>query len=151
MWVPPWLVLAQTDYGVVEVKGAKHHPRILEYHSHTGKWSRDEVPWCGSAVETWLVEAGYIGLGRDGALARLWKGYGRPAGEDELGAICVLKRRRRGSDARTGSRGGYHVGLLLSLSRGGLVMWSGNASDRVGADWYSGRRYERIALRMPLG
>jgi len=147
--VPGWLVLALSDAGIAEVKGPEHHPRIIEYHSNTGKWSRDEVPWCGSAVETWLVEAGYEGLGRKGALARSWSRHGRPSDKDELGAICVIKRRRRGSDARTGSRGGYHVGLFLSRSRGGLVMWSGNASDRVGADLYSLRRYELISMRMP--
>lgn len=147
--VPLWLLGALEDSGVVEVKGeAHHHPRIIEYHSHTGKWSRDEVPWCGSAVEAWLVESGIEGLGRKGALARSWATWGRP--EEALGAVTVIKRRRRGSDARTGSRGGYHTGLLLSRSRGGVVIWSGNAGDRVGADFYSLRSYELVAARMPL-
>jgi hypothetical protein len=30
------------------------------------------------------------------------------------------------------------------------VLWSGNAGNRVGADWYSLRRYELIAMQMPL-
>jgi uncharacterized protein (TIGR02594 family) len=146
--VPSWLFGALEDADVVEVKGDGNHPRILEYHSYTGKWSTDEVPWCGSAVETWLVESDVEGLGRKGALARSWGRWGRP--EEALGAITVIKRRRSGSDARTGSRGGYHVGLLLSRSRGGLVIWSGNAGDRVGADFYSLRSYDLVAMRMPL-
>lgn len=149
MRVPCWLEIALEDAGVEEIPGTDHHPRILQYHLNTGKWSRDEVPWCGSATETWLIEAGVPGLGREGALARSWRRYGQPAVGDELGAITVIKRRRRGSDARTGSRGGYHCGLLLGRSRGGLILWSGNASDRVGADFYSLRRYELVAKRMP--
>ena len=136
------------DIGVHELPGAEHSPRVLEYHQNTGKWSRDEVAWCGSAVETWLVEAGEVGLGRPGALARNWMRWGVPAGAT-LGAVCVLRRRTRGSDARTGSRFGYHVGLFLNHSRGGVAMVSGNASDRVGADVYSRARYEVMALRMP--
>ena len=149
--LPPWLVAGILDIGVVELPGREHTQRILEYHSNTGKWSRDEVPWCGSAVETWLVEAGFEGLGRPGALARSWAKWGRPADviESKLGAICVLKRRRTGADARTGSRGGFHVGLYINRSRGGWAMLSGNASDRVGIDVYSKRRYEVVALRMP--
>jgi uncharacterized protein (TIGR02594 family) len=148
MTLPPWLVGALKDIGVTEIPGADHALRVIEYHSNTGKWSRDEVPWCGSAVETWLLEAGIEGLGRRGALARSWVRWGVPAG-DTVGAVCVLKRRRTGADARTGSRGGYHVGLFLNYSRGGVAMVSGNASDRVGVDVYSRRRYEVKALRMP--
>jgi len=146
---PPWLVVALDDIGVEEIKGPEHHPRILEYHSNTGKWSRDEVAWCGSAVETWLVEAGMYGLGRKGALARAWGRYGRPAGTDELGAICVLRRRKGGPDASTGSRWGYHAGLYLNHSRGNVVMVSGNKDDRVGVDTYSRRKWEVYAMRMP--
>jgi len=149
MKAPRWLINALEDGDVEEVPGPGNHPRIVAYHSYTGKWSRDLVPWCGSAVEAWLVEAYEEGLGRKGALARSWARWGRPAVNDELGAITVIKRRKQGSDARTGSRAGHHVGLLLSRSRGGIVMWSGNASDRVGADWYSFRRYELVAMRMP--
>lgn len=147
---PPWLLGAIDDIGVAEIKGPKHEPRIIEYHSNTGKWSRDEVPYCGSAVETWLVEAGIKGLGRPGALARNWGRYGRPAGKDELGAICVLRRRKGGPDASTGSRWGYHVGIFQNLSRGNVVMTSANKDDRVGTDTYNRRLWETYAMRMPI-
>ena len=148
--LPLWLIGAMEDIGVKEVDGPGNDARVLEYHSHTGLWSRDSVPWCGSAVETWLVEAGFKGLGRKGALARNWKGWGRPA-KGELGAVCVLRRRKEGPDARTGSKFGYHVGIYLNMSRGGVAMVSGNASDRVGVDVYSKRQYEVYAMRMPIG
>ena len=149
MTVPRWLDEALQDLGVEELPGPKHSIDVVRYHSHTGKWSNDEVPWCGSAVETWIVDSGYKGLGRKGALARSWGSWGRPAVNDELGAICVLRRRKKGPDKRTGSRWGYHVGFFLSYSRGGVVVWSGNASDRVGADFYSKRKWEAYAMRMP--
>ena len=73
----------------------------------------------------------------------------RPADEDELGAICTLRRRKGGPDASTGSRWGYHVGLFLNMSRGNVVMVSGNKDDRVGGDTYSRRKWEVYAMRMP--
>lgn len=149
--VPLWLSEALCDIGVTEIAGSRHTRRIITYHSYTGKWSRDEVPWCGSAVETWLVESGIVGLGRPGALARSWGKYGRPAEKDELGAICVLRRRKGGSDAGTGSRWGYHVGVFLNMSRGDVVMVSGNKDDRVGVDTYGRRKWETYAMRMPIG
>jgi uncharacterized protein (TIGR02594 family) len=147
--LPPWLVAGILDIGVEEIPGTDHAPRILEYHLNTGQWSNDEVPWCGSAVETWLVETGFEGLQRRGALARAWGGWGRPANLNELGAICVLRRRKGGPDASTGSRWGYHVGVYLNMSRRNVVMLSGNKDDRVGVDTYSRRQWERYAMRMP--
>lgn len=147
--LPLWLIGAMEDIGVEEIPGTDHSPRVLEMHMNTGKWSNDEVPWCGSAVETWLVESGTKGLGRKGALARAWGKYGRPADKDELGAICVLRRRKGGPDASTGSRWGYHVGIYLNMSRGNVVMVSGNKDDRVGVDTYSRRKWETYAMRMP--
>jgi uncharacterized protein (TIGR02594 family) len=146
---PPWLVGALDDIGVKELPGKQHSTRVLVMHSYTGQWSNDEVPWCGSAMEAWLVESGLEGLQRRGALARSWGRYGRPAEKDELGAVCVLRRRKGGPDASTGSRWGYHVGIYLNMSRGNVVMCSGNKDNRVGVDTYSRRKWEVYAMRMP--
>jgi uncharacterized protein (TIGR02594 family) len=143
----PWLDVAFDELGIKEWPGAEHNPRILEYHATTtlGDWgrSRDETPWCSSYVN-WAVS--HYTQGTDNALARSWRVWGK-ACEPELGCVCVIKRRRRGSDKRTGSRGGYHVGFYLNHSRGGVVLLSGNASDRVGIDTYSKQRYEVLAYR----
>jgi uncharacterized protein (TIGR02594 family) len=143
----PWLETAFGELGVRELPGGEHEPRILEYHATTtlGDWgrSRDETPWCSSYVN-WCV--GAYGVGTDNALARSWLRWG-VACEPELGCVCVIKRRRKGSDKRTGSRGGYHVGFFLDFSRGGIVLLSGNASDRVGIDTYSKRSYDFLAFR----
>ena len=143
----PWLETAFGELGVCELPGSEHEPRILEYHDSTslGDWgrSRDETPWCSSYVN-WCVSM-YC-TGTDNALARSWLTWGVEC-EPELGCVCVIKRRKRGSDKRTGSRGGWHCGFYLDHSRGGVVLLSGNASDRVGIDTYSKRSYEFLAFR----
>ena len=143
----PWLEVALGELGVWETPGREHTYRILEYHSTTtlGDWgrSRDETPWCSSYVN-WCVSQYADGTGN--ALARSWLRWGR-ACEPGLGCVCVIKRRRRGSDRRTGSRGGWHVGFFINYSRGGVVLLSGNAQNRVGIDTYSKRNYEVLAYR----
>jgi uncharacterized protein (TIGR02594 family) len=143
----PWLEVALGELGVCEVAGSEHTYRILEYHATTtlGDWgrSRDETAWCSSYVN---FAVSHYTQGSDSALARSWLTWG-VACEPELGCVCVIKRRRKGSDKRTGSRGGYHVGFYLNHSRGGVVLLSGNASDRVGIDTYSRQRYEVLAYR----
>lgn len=146
----PWLEPALSQLGVREWEGAANNPRILEYHSHTtmGDWgkSRDLTPWCASFVGWTLIRGSE--LPSYSALARSYIAWGEQT-VARLGAVCVIKRRQKGSDKRTGSRGGYHVGFFVNRSRGGLVLLSGNAQDRVGVDWYSNRRYELKALRWP--
>jgi len=146
--IPPWLIGAIQDIGVTEIKGRKHSPRIIEMHGYTqlrDNALRDEVPWCSSAMNAWLIEAGFPGT--RSALAASWIAYGREAVGDELGAVCVIRRRKGRKDEST--RTGYHVGNFLNRSKNGIVMVSGNASNRVGADHYSLALWELVALRMP--
>jgi uncharacterized protein (TIGR02594 family) len=143
----PWLERALMEIGVTEWPGAAHNPRVLEYHSTTtlGDWgrSRDETPWCSSYVN-WCVLP--YAEPTDNALARSWLKWGVEV-EPELGCVCVIKRRRKGRDRRTGSRGGYHVGFYMNHTRSGIVMLSGNAQNRVGIDPYFSRSYEVLAYR----
>ena len=125
-----------------EMKNAGKVPQARPQPGDRSK-SRDETPWCSSYVN-WCVCA--YGIGTGNALARSWLTWGVEC-EPELGCVCVIKRRRKGSDKRTGSRGGYHVGFFLDFSRGGVVLLSGNASDRVGIDTYSKRSYDFLAFR----
>ena len=146
----PYMERALGEIGVCEYPGVEHNPRVLEYHSTTslGDWGRswDETPWCSSYVN-WCVQP-YMD-GTDNALARSWLRWGVEV-DAEFGCVCVIKRRARGSDKRTGSRGGYHVGFFLNYSRGNVVLLSGNAGDRVGIDTYSKRSYETLAFRGPI-
>ncbi len=71
-YMPEWLKIAKKDYKnkVVEIKGSKDHPRIVEMHSHTSlKAQDDETPWCASAVNAWLVEAGFEGTNSAAAIS----------------------------------------------------------------------------------
>lgn len=146
----PWLEVALGELGVCEYPGKAHNYRILEYHSTTslGDWgrSRDETAWCSSYVNWAVEEALGCGVGTGNALARSWLHWGK-ACEPVLGCVCVIKRRARGGDKRTGSRGGWHVGFFINYSRGGVVLLSGNAQNRVGVDTYSKRIYEVNAFR----
>lgn len=146
-----WLDYAEGELGVREWKGDKHNPRILAYHATTtlGDWarSRDEVPWCSSFVNWCFVKSGIEGT--DNALARSWVTWGEKVelGYWRLGDVMVIKRRRKGRDRRTGSRGGYHVLFPYRISQRYIVGLGGNQRDSVSIARYSKRRYEIIAVR----
>jgi uncharacterized protein (TIGR02594 family) len=147
--VPPYLEIAEDEIGVREYRGDKHNPRILQYHATTtlGDWgrSRDEVPWCSSFINFCVTRSGLSGT--DNALARSWMDWGIPVDVPMLGDIVVIKRRKRGHDALTGSRGGYHVGIFVRASRGRLRLLSGNARNAVRYSYYSRSRYDVMAIR----
>jgi uncharacterized protein (TIGR02594 family) len=147
--VPRYLEIAEDEIGVKEFKGKEHHPRILEYHDTTtlGSWgrSRDETPWCSSFINFCVTKAGLEGT--NNALARSWMSWGLGVDVPMPGDIVVLKRRKRGSDARTGSRGGYHVAIFIRASRGRVRLLGGNQRDAVRYSWYSQRRYDIKAIR----
>ena len=144
---PEVILVALEDLGIHEIAGDEHHPRIVEAHRTTTlppRAHRDEVPWCSSIVNLWQLEAGNPGT--NNALARSWLSWGAKS-PGKLGDVCILRRRKRGSDRRTGSRTGYHVGLFLNLSRGHVVMLSGNTDDRVGIDTFHRGRWETVGFR----
>jgi len=149
-----WLDYAEGELGQRELRGAKHNPRILGYHATTslGDWgrSRDEVAWCSSFVNWCFVKAGVEGT--DNALARSWLRWGRKVElEDwELGDVMVIKRKKRGADKRTGSRGGYHVGFPYRVTGRYVLLLGGNQSDSVCFSRYRWRRYLHVGLRRAL-
>jgi uncharacterized protein (TIGR02594 family) len=149
MSVPPYLEIAEDEIGVREYRGDKHNPRILRYHSSTtlGDWgrSRDEVPWCSSFINWCVTRAGLEGT--NNALARSWMDWGIPVDVPMLGDIVVLRRRKRGHDRLTGSRGGYHCGIFIRASRGRLRLLGGNQRNTVRYSWYSKSRYDVMAIR----
>lgn len=145
-------MIAAGELGVTEFPGKRHNPRILEYHATTtlGDWgrSRDETPWCSSFINWVNVQAGIEGTSN--ALARSWLRWGVRSEVTIAGDIAVIKRIRAGRDARTGSRGGYHVGIILRERRRSVQLLSGNVSNRVGVDWFSLRKWDVIDIRRPI-
>ena len=146
-----WLDYAEGELGVKERKGSLHNTRILEYHATTtlGDWgrSRDETPWCSSFINWCFVKAGVEGT--DNALARSWATWGEkvPLSDWLPGDVIVIKRRRKGSDRRTGSRGGYHVLLPYRITSRYVIGIGGNQKNSVSFARFSRRRYEVIAVR----
>jgi uncharacterized protein (TIGR02594 family) len=148
--VPRHVLIALGELGVAEYPGDEHNPRILEYHAattlHSAAALTDEAAYCGSFM-AWVW--GCVGMTPpDKAFrARSWLKAGAVAGEPELGDVCVVKRRKQGSDVRTGSRGGWHVGQYVNRTRGGIILLSANVGDRVGIDFFSSRRWDVKAFR----
>ncbi len=137
LYMPEWLKIAKKDYdkNIKEIKGAKDHPRIVEMHSHTSlKAQDDETPWCASAVNAWLVEAGFEGTNSAAAIS--FGEYGNKVRQSDLtlGDIVIFKR---GSQSWM-----RHVGLYAGQSRvykgkKQLLILGGNQSDKVCYLWYS--------------
>lgn len=97
---------AISELGVVEGKGTKDDPRVLEYAAITG-YSKDSVPWCGSFM-AWLAKKNNIGFTAHKAAAALYwatdwitEGNGKALKKPIPGAIMVKKR-----------TGGNHVTLF---------------------------------------
>ncbi len=147
--LPLHFVVAFRELGVAEYPGDKHNPRILEYHAATSLHSKaaltDEAAYCGSFMAWVWKKAGFEPPDK-AFRARSWLKAGVKA-EAELGVACVVKQRKRGPDARTGSRGGWHVGQWVNRTRGGIILLSANVGDRVGVDFFSSRRWDVKALR----
>ena len=146
---PEWLQRAEAELGICEAPGPDHNPKILEYlrlcagvpgelePGQLGPWAagRDETPWCAAGLCWVLEQCGYPSP-RD-ARARAFMDYGQPC-PPRLGAITVIQRRRSGPDAFTGSRGGYHVGILIRQTGRIVRLYGANQGDA----W----RYSNFAL-----
>lgn len=117
----PWMDVARAEYGVSELYGSRHNPRILEYHATTSlRASADEVAWCSSFV-CWCLERVKIASTRL-ANARSFYQWGKHT-FFRYGAICVFKR---GSNPASG-----HVAFLVCLIEGRAFCLGGNQGNRV--------------------
>jgi len=162
---------AESQLGVKEKRGSKHHPAILRYHATTtlGAWgrSRDETPWCSSFVnwcfvkangplepgsQHWLPKKGIWVWGpTNNALARSWATWGSPCQQSNLAIaalqpVAVLKH-RLGKARSVGSRGGYHVIFPYRITKRWISGIGGNQGDAVTFKRFSRRRWDLVALR----
>lgn len=114
-----WYTIAKGELGQREIKGAKHNPRIVEYHQTTTlKGSTDEIPWCSSFVNWCMAKAGYRGT--RSAAARSWGEWGQRITSPIPGCIVVMTR-----------KGGGHVGFYHGQDSYGLHILGGNQGDAV--------------------
>jgi len=116
-----WVDLAKKELGVKEIKGEKHNPRILEYHSVAGGFSTDEVPWCGSFVAFIMLKTGFK-LPKYPARAKSWLNFGKSSVVPVYGSIAVKSR-----------KGGGHVCFVIGQSNDGKYLFclGGNQNDEV--------------------
>lgn len=143
----PWMAIAEDELGVAEIPGRQHNPRIVEYHMTTGLQAQsDEVAWCASFVNWVMRQAGYSGT--NSAAAKSWKSWGSASGP-RYGAITVLRRRRSGHDASTGSSSGYHVGFMTQQGAGKIQLLGGNQGNMVKLSNFNLSGYDIEAQRWP--
>ncbi|MEM7037947.1 MAG: TIGR02594 family protein [Bacteroidota bacterium] len=116
---PNWMSVAERELGVKEIVGSKHNPRVIEYHSTTGKFGTDEVPWCASYVNWVHKQSGLSGTGS--ALAMSYKNWGKDLGRPAYGALAVF--------SYGGGKG--HVGFVVGEQGGKLLILGGNQSNSV--------------------
>jgi uncharacterized protein (TIGR02594 family) len=119
----PWMPIADKEYGVIEIPGTQHNPRILEYLSTVTNigptWrSKDETPWC-SAFTNWCVEkAGYVGT--KSALSTSWLSWGQKIDKPVKGCIAVFSR------AGGGGHCGFYIDETPTLSETYIRILGGN-------------------------
>ena len=123
---PKWMPIARAEYGVSEILGARHNPRILEYHASTSLGAEtDEVSWCSSFVN-WCVDLSGA-AGTRSAAARSWLNW--------RGAATILPENARYGDVVVFKRGSQswqgHVAFFVYQAQGLIWHLGGNQSNRV--------------------
>jgi len=121
----PWLPVAFAEYGVREIPGAQHNPRIIEYLNSTDLAQKypslpDETDWCAAFVN-WCVEK--VGLpSKNSAVVNPWRSWGKASLEPaKRGAVTTF----------LWDDGWAHVSFCLGELGNYVVCLGGNQSDAV--------------------
>jgi hypothetical protein len=137
---------AQKDVGTLEKNRNNDHP-LFDYYRATvapslNKW---KAPYCGCALYTWFLEAGYKPKISSPATALSWK---RPKG-------VTLGRSTTNAQVQTLKPGmvvlmkfsRYHVGTLKKAYLGYMVTIEGNTSNAKAVNFAAGKQdgvFEKI-------
>lgn len=174
---PPWLMIAKKEMysGVQEASGSARNPRIADYVGSTNyrpsdpDWDDDDVPWCSAFVNWCVKEADLQGTNSMMAISwkELWK-QGKDSGNPAYGAIGVIRWHREKATclrknckrvewwdkaprwlANIGLKGCTkgHVGFVVGMRGGAVVLLGGNQSDQVKLSAYS--RSDFIGFMFP--
>lgn len=134
--VPNWVKVALKEVGVHEIHGVEHSDRVLEYHSVSGGFTTDEVPWCASYINWVMLECGFDTVSYP-ARAKSWLRFGATSIIPVLGSIAVKSR-----------EGGGHVCIVVGQNNEGqLYCVGGNQSDEVNIRLYDKEVF--IDFRVP--
>lgn len=128
--------IAKSLIGISEIKGAKHHPEILQFWRDIkrGGIKDDETPWCAAFVGACLERAGIKSSRFESAKSYLE--WGEKLNAPAVGCVVVFTR-----------TGGGHVGFVIGQdAKGNLQVLGGNQSDQVnvrtfGRDRVTGYRW----------
>lgn len=142
--LPEYLVHAFGEIGTIEVKGAEHNQRIVQYWADaktTFKVVDDEVAWCAAFVGAMLFRGGIEGTRKADAKSYAdwgdeWTGLG-------LGAIVVLHRKPPAPSWQG------HLGACVGLTPTHVHVLGGNQSDRVSIAAFPRARV--MTMRRPKG
>lgn len=134
--IPLYLKIAMGEVGTKEIKGSAHNKRVLEYHSVSGGFGEDEVPWCASFVNWVMLRSGETKTVSYPARAKSWGDYGIGIHSPRVGAIAVKTR-----------IGGGHVGFVVAVRGNSLYLLGGNQSDEVNIRRY--RVQDFVTFRVP--
>jgi uncharacterized protein (TIGR02594 family) len=129
---PKWLREARKHVGLLEIKGQKHNPKIVQFFKEVGhSWVKDdETAWCAAFLGAMLERAGIKSTRQ--LTARSYLNWGVPIKEPKLGCIAVLKR---GTSNWQG-----HAGFYLSETPQTVTLIGGNQSNSVSIAKYNKRR-----------
>jgi uncharacterized protein (TIGR02594 family) len=117
-----WITEARKHIGLQEIKGAAHHPEILQMWKDIkrGGIKDDETPWCAAYVGAMLERVGIRSTRFESAKSYLQ--WGTLLTTPVVGCIVVFSR----------AGGGGHVGFFLGYdAKGNLMILGGNQSDGV--------------------
>lgn len=122
---PKHLKIAEGELGVKEYSGSKHNSKIIEYHSTTGGFKTDEVPWCASFMVWVFKKAGYTLSGLNAGA----RSFARSSSLTKLakplyGSVIVFKY-------NNATNWSGHVGIVVDEVNGKYKVLGGNQSDSV--------------------
>ncbi|UYW01811.1 TIGR02594 family protein [Flavobacterium agricola] len=118
---PAILIETLKEYGVKEVIGSKHNPKVLEYFKSVG-WGHikdDETPWCGALLGYAVIKAGLVPPVTC-IQALKWNNWGVRQSVAMLGDVLTFSR-----------AGGGHVGLYVGEDETCYHVLGGNQSNSV--------------------
>lgn len=121
--------IALSLYGLKEIKGSVHNPKILEFFkAANNSWVKDdETAWCAAFMAYCLEEAGFDSTNK--LNARSYLSWGVETKTPKIGDIVVFWR-----DSINGWQG--HVGFYIGETDTTIKTLGGNQSDMVNISEY---------------
>ncbi|WP_452223686.1 TIGR02594 family protein [Lacinutrix chionoecetis] len=127
--------IALSQYGVTEIVGNAHNPKVLNYFSEIGqKWvTTDETAWC-SAFVNWVALKANVERSHK-LTARSWLNVGTEIKEPQLNDLVIFWRHKKSS-----WKG--HVGFFIGYTKDKKYIYvlGGNQNNQVNIKKYPAYR-----------